>query len=277
MNAIIPSSNQSDICDYIEYYAFLYGECNIDIFYASDETNDEEENYKTKIRDIHKILQNRLSLYNPFSPFKIQRNKIVSCFNTIELRTNNLHYLFCLHYSLYGGSQLTRAISTLFEYIVDSALKKYLNTPYSIMTSFGENEQSIKEKIHIFLQDTKERIGDLSLIPPHAKDGGIDIITFKPLDNRGNQIIILTDATLGKNWQEKKVNSKLNHWNQYILFKTDPISCLAIAKIVPTERFHYASRDNGLLFDRARIMSNYSCQEAIQTDLEQWRSNLCVS
>ena len=114
-------------------------------------------------------------------------------------------------------------------------------------------------------------------MPAHAKDGGIDIVTYKPLDERGNQIIVLTDATIGKNWKEKHVYSKIQHWGQYIHFKNNPITCLAIAGIIPTENFHSASRDNGLLFDRTRIMGYYVPQDKIQEDLEHWRTQLCIS
>ena len=51
---------------------------------------------------------------------------------------------------------------TLFEIIVDAALKSYLNTQHSILTSFGENELTIREKIHELLNNTNELIGDLN-------------------------------------------------------------------------------------------------------------------
>lgn len=275
MKRSLPSNNKYDICDFLEYYTFIDGECDIEEYYYSSEEDDDYDS--TQIDDIKSMLNRRLKLYYPYMPFRIHRNKIISMFSTDDLKNKNLHYLFCLYYSLYGGGKLSRKESTLFEIIVDVALKSYLNTQHSILTSFGDNELTIKEKIHELLNNTNELIGDLNLMPSHAKDGGIDIVTFKPLDDRGNQIIVLTDATLGKNWGEKKVLSKLKHWLQYIHFKTEPLTCLALARIVPTERFHYASCDNGLLFDRTRIVSFYVPKNEIEQELSIWRAEICVS
>lgn len=269
MISTLPSSNKSDICDFLEYRAFIEGECDIEEYYISDE---DDEVSSSQIDDVKTILQSRLRLYAPYIPFQLSRNKVVSAFQTESDRLTALHYIFCVHYSLNGAQGVGRDDSTLFELIVDIALKEYLNTTQSVLTSFGNNDQTIKEKIHEVLQMTNERLGDISLMPPHAKDGGIDIITFKSLDNRGNQLIVLTDATLGRNWSEKRVASKLEHWIQYIHFKTNPLPCLALTKIIPLERFHYASRDNGLLFDRTRIVRCYSQHEdeEVQNKLKIW-------
>lgn len=275
----LSSSDISSICDYIEYTAFLKGQCGIDSYYTDDDNADDEEasSSTSQRKDIKTSLLQRLKLYGSYKPYKLKGDTVISNFDNDSLRQQNLHYLFCLYYSLNGGYQSTRDITTLFERIVESAIKNYLNTPCSILTSFGNNDQTIKEKIHKLVQETKESIGDLSLMPAHAKDGGIDIVTYKPLDERGNQIIVLTDATIGKNWKEKHVYSKIQHWGQYIHFKNNPITCLAIAGIIPTENFHSASRDNGLLFDRTRIMGYYVPQDKIQEDLEHWRTQLCIS
>lgn len=267
MTRSLPSNNKSDICDYLEYCAFLEGECNIEEYYTSEDDDSEDSN---QIKDVKRILQDRLHLYAPYAPFRIDRNRIISTYQDEAQRLCELHYIFCVYYSLYGAQGVKRDDSTLFEQIVDIALKEYLHTSQSILTSFGNNEQTIKEKIHEFLRMTNEMLGDLSLMPSHAKDGGIDIITFKPLDNRGNQIIVMTDATLGKKWTEKRVASKLAHWVQYIHFKAKPVPCLALTKIIPIEKFHDASVDNGLLFDRTRIVRNYSQNTSIQDKLKIW-------
>lgn len=276
MNGILRSNSRYEICDNIEYQTFIKGSCNLSEYAGSYEGDDKEEENDCQFLDILDILKNRLQLYEPYVPFHVEKNKIRSYFINDEMRKQNLYYLFCLFYSMNGGgNNLTRCESTLFEDIVDSALKTYLGTEYSVMTSFGDTELTIKEKIHHLLEKTNETIGNLETLPPHAKDGGIDVVTFKPLDNRGNQIMIFTDATLGKNWKVKRVNSKLKHWKEYIHFKNDPITCLAVAKIIPQEEFHSASLDNGLLFDRARIVQNYQTRDDIQIRLNEWRTLKC--
>lgn len=272
MPTVIPSSDLDDICDFLEYEAFLKGECSL----SSVITEDDDDN--ERLSSIKALLEHRLNLYNPYAPFEIKRGKIKSKFKTDISKEKNLHYLFCLHYSLNGAPKVSRDISTLFENIVDNSLKQYLQTSSSILTSFGDTDSNIESKIRHMLNETNEKMGDLSLIPRFAKDGGVDIVTYKSLDKRGNQIIILTDATLGKrSWKEKVVAVKVNLWTKYIHFHVNPITCLALARIIPTEVFFETSANNGLLFDRSRIVGLYTPSDPLTQILQNWKTSVCDS
>lgn len=258
---LIYSSNNrlSSYCDYIEYCCFT----NDEIFFSEFDINDTS----FTLDDIKNELERRLDLYNPFIPFNIGRRSINS---RLENKDEYYHYLYCLYYANVGG-QTTIENTNIFERISDVCLKNYFNTDNSIVTSVGQNTLLLIDKINSIVEDLKEDVGNFQNMPPMAKDGGIDIITYKPFDIRGNQLVCLTDATIGKNWDsQKNVFSTLQMWQDYIHFKTCPLTCLSIVHIVEPEKFHSSSRMNGMIFDRARIMKYYMDNQDVKHELINW-------
>jgi hypothetical protein len=255
--------NLNSYCNYIEYSCFVDG----DIFFSEFDTDDGG----LKLDDIVPELERRLGLYGDFVPYKIFRDRIES----LLLEKNDyLHYIYCLYYAIKGGN--SKANNTnIFELITDVSLKNYFTTEYSEITSIGQNPTNLKnsiDRIRIALLETK---GNYDHIAPQAKDGGIDIVTYKPIDDRGNQLVCLTDATIGKNWKsQKKVASKLDYWCEYLHFKVRPLTCLSIVHIVDESEFYNASKDNGLIFDRPRIMRYFKSENTLTTRLTTWLSNL---
>lgn len=251
-------------CNYIEYCAF----CNNDIYF--DEFDTDESGLQQV--DIIAELGRRLTLYgNAFVPFAIRKDKIESL---IVEKDNYLHYFYCLYYAVVGGNSSTFN-TNIFELITDNCLKNYFGTTNSTITSIGQSSSNLRGSIEAIRVSLIEVKGNYENIRPQAKDGGIDIVTFKPLDNRGNQIVCLTDATIGKNWRDQKqVITKLNYWKEYIHFKVCPVTCLSIVHIVDEADFYQASKDNGLIFDRARIMKYFISDNLLKTRLISWHATL---
>lgn len=259
-------SNNDDLnsyCNFIEYEVFTNGEMGFDEFNLSDEG--------LKLKSVKQELLRRLDLYDKFKPYSLLKNKVKS---SLPKKNENLHYFYCLYYAVKGGLPNTN-VTNIFELITDASLKNYFCTSESIITSVGQNSTNLIkaiESIRLSMHEHKGNYDDLSV---HAKDGGIDIVTFKTMDKRGNQVICLTDATIGRNWMaQKKVGSKLAYWKDYIHFKVNPLTCLSIVHIVQESDFHKASRDNGLVFDRARIMRYFKQDSTIEGSLKAWASNL---
>jgi len=259
----LPSSSDglSDYCNFIEYEVFTNNEIGFDEFDLSE----------LSFKDITQELTRRLELYGPFKPYNILKKKVKS---TILKKDENLHYYYCLYYAVKGGNSRV-AETNIFEVITNVSLKNYFCTNDSIITSVGQNSTNLRgaiEKIRISLKESKGNYDDMAI---QAKDGGIDIVTFKPIDKRGNQMICLTDATIGRNWiSQKKVASKIHYWKDYIHFKVIPMTCLSIVHIVQDADFYKASRENGLIFDRARIMRYFSTDLNLESSLKSWISNL---
>jgi hypothetical protein len=222
--------------------------------------------------DIIAELERRLVLYgSAFIPYIIKKDKIESLLINKE---DNLHYFYCLFYAVKGGTT-SIANTNIFEQITDKSLKNYFGTSNSTITSIGQSTTNLRGSIDGIRTSLLELKGNYDQIRAQAKDGGIDIVTFKPLDHRGNQIVCLTDATIGKNWKDQKqVITKLRYWQDYILFKVCPITCLSIVHIVDDAEFYQASRDNGLIFDRARIMRFFTLDNTIKTSLTAWHAAL---
>jgi hypothetical protein len=269
MSLIFPLLVSSDTklnsyCNYIEYCTF----CNGDIFF--DEFDTDESGLQQD--DVIAELGRRLVLYGTaFIPYVIRRDKVESL---IADKDNYLHYFYCLYYAVKGGN--SSAFNTnIFEQITDNSLKNYFGTTNSTITSIGQSTSNLKGSIEAIRVSLMEVKGSYDDIRPQAKDGGIDIVTFKPLDNRGNQIVCLTDATIGKNWRDQKqVVTKLRYWQDYIHFKVCPVTCLSIVHIVDEADFYQASRDNGLIFDRARIMKYFTSDNTVKTTLTAWHATL---
>jgi hypothetical protein len=261
---LLQSSDDSigPYCNYIEYVCFTTDVMMFSEFDLGD---------GLEIEDIIEELKRRLDLYGAFIPYEIKRNSVVG---RIADKDNFLHYFYCLYYSVQGGTS-SSAVTNIFEHITDNSLKNYFCSNYSSITSIGQNSTNLKgsiEALRLKLNETKGNYDDISV---NAKDGGIDVVTFKPIDARGNQVVCLTDATIGKNWKStKKVTTKLGYWTKYIHFKVTPITCLSLVHIVDESDFFNASNDNGLIFDRTRIMRYFTSDKVISTSLTAWISNL---
>lgn len=258
---LIYSSNNrlSSYCDYIEYCCFT----NNEILFSEFDINDST----FTLDDVKNELERRLDLYDSFLPFSIGRRSISSQLTNKE---DFYHYLYCLYYANTGG-QTSIQNTNVFESISDVCLRNYFNTSSSIITSVGQNTSLLIDKIDLIVGNLKEDKGNFGNMPPMAKDGGVDIITYKPLDARGNQLVCLTDATIGKNWEtQKNVHSTLKMWQEYIHFKTCPLTCLSIVHIVEPEKFHFSSKMNGIIFDRTRIMKYYHEEENVKRELISW-------
>jgi hypothetical protein len=264
MSIVFPTvvSSTDDLNSYtnfIEYVVFTEDEMPFSDFNLSEKG--------LKIEDIVQELNRRLNLYGNFKPYVVLRRKVKS---NLSKKENHLHYVYCLYYAIKGGNSNT-AETNIFETITNVCLKNYFNTEDSLITSVGQSSSNLKGAIDTIRMALKEAIGNYDELSVHAKDGGIDIVTFKPMDRRGNQVICLTDATIGKNWiSQKKVRSKLSYWSHYIHFKVTPITCLSVVHIVDESDFYKASNENGLIFDRARIMNNYKNDASITFDLTNW-------
>ena len=269
MRTTLPDSHLNTICDYAEYLSILEGE-----FDYNEIPLDENDKPVVEIADVISVLEERAKWYGSQVPFIVGKNKVERVINIDNLDNYN-HYLFCLYYALYGGADNKKA-SDIFELITDSALKKYVGTENSILTSFSvSSDRTMKEKIHTIIHETKENIGNIDYMPKKSKDGGIDIVTYKSLDNRGNQIIILTDATIGKNWMNKCLAPKLESWREYIFFKVSPITCVSTVHVIDKDSIHNHSKGKGLLMDRTRIFRFYQVNDNLNTLLLNWKNEVC--
>ena len=95
-------------------------------------------------------------------------------------------------------------------------------------------------------------------LPAASNDRGVDVVGWKPLDRRGNQIIVFMQCAGGKNWRSKTRDVIMRPWTQkYVGFHVEPTRAFATPIILSDpEDFEEVSLEGDLLFDRPRIYNH---------------------
>jgi hypothetical protein len=204
---------------------------------------------------------------------------------TVERETDEQppEYLACLLLSLYGVQGDTQLPPKLFERLTCEAVRYYLS---GLATVFGwpfdpedresveeeQQELQIKRKIRRLAEDLGERFVEAPL-SPFKKDRGIDIVGWIPFrEKRSGQVVVLLQCAAGHNWVIKRP-VPLDAWREYIHWGCCPIIAFSIPCIISERDWHDTSKDNGILFDRVRIVNLLSegiRDQALNQDLSTW-------
>lgn len=95
--------------------------------------------------------------------------------------------------------------------------------------------------------------------PPIRKDGGVDVIAWRPFgDNRSGFPILLVQCTLQKDLVSKARDIDVQNWSGWLALDRPPMTALATPRIVPesTDRWNQLSRQT-LVFERIRLSHLY--------------------
>lgn len=217
-----------------------------------------EESSESFIISVWRELERRQRLYSR-SFFRVEARLIES-----ENDHRPPEYLACLLLSLYGGQGHAHHPAKLFERLTREAISCYLSGQAVV---FGwpfdpddrpdeEEEPQIKRKI----RRVAETLGERFCEAPRAtfKDRGLDVVGWIPFtDKRSSQVIILVQSTVEQNWKGK-LPVPLDAWCQYIHWGCNPVKAFAVPCIINDYEWHDVSRDNGILFDRVRIVNALS-------------------
>lgn len=210
---------------------------------------------ETFTSDVWRELEYRHQLYRE-PPFDISED-------TIEARSDvdaSNEYLACLLLSLFGVRGVTRNPAKLFERITSKAVEMYLSGravvfgwPSPPESDSADEESQIARKIKKVAEDLGERFAESP--PARFNDRGVDVIGWIPfLDRRSSQLVLLVQCYAGQD-VTGKVSVPLASWYQYIHWACNPIRGFAVPRVMRPIDWHEASTDQGLLFDRPRIMS----------------------
>lgn len=94
---------------------------------------------------------------------------------------------------------------------------------------------------------------------PEDKDGGVDILCYRPFsDGRGDVPVFFVQCATGKDWVNKRAETALNLWRNWVAFPAPDLLSRAFA--VPFPLSDPAFRDtqmrvNGLVLDRLRLLA----------------------
>ena len=88
----------------------------------------------------------------------------------------------------------------------------------------------------------------------YAKDEGVDVIGWKPIDGRAGQLILLTQCTIEKKWSDSTQKIDLDTWANIVNFTTKPQKALAFPYVCHSQ-WKTLSTKGGILLDRLRLVS----------------------
>ena len=125
---------------------------------------------------------------------------------------------------------------------------------------------------------TGEHRGPRDPLLPVRKDAGVDVISWRPLDSRPGQVILLVQCAAGEKWHDKTNDINLDVWKKLVDFAANPVKALAFPSVYITstaeqeKRWIAYSWAGGILLDRLRIASWFprSTRSPIWSEMSAW-------
>ena len=171
-------------------------------------------------------------------------------------------YRFLLLVSLDGpmrkGSRF-REIDQTFDNVVREAVSRYLG-PGTETIRFGwPVSEGRPTNFNDALDWLSERLGlpvGIGKPPPHTKDGGLDVVAWKPFrDKRAAYALLLVQCTVQTDWHPKSKDIMDHVWLSRIDSGRPVVICLAVPFVIPRNypRWDELRRMTNIVFDRLRL------------------------
>lgn len=219
------------------------------------------------ISDIWDELELRMDLYGNNPPFVVDNMEVTP--NLVW--EQNPEYLMWLILSLTGNPSNPTPTGKLFERTSKEAAKNYLAGEALVFGHPGK--VTVAQLCGELLEKFK------SELPPNYNDRGLDVVAWKPFnDKRGNQVIVLMQCAGGANWTTKTGDVVLRAWcEKYVTFGCKPIRGFSTAVVISDrDRFEEISFEADLLLDRTRLYRNtrdYQVQDSLRSETLDWCNN----
>jgi hypothetical protein len=99
-----------------------------------------------------------------------------------------------------------------------------------------------------------EPVGQRDLEKHGSGDDGVDIWLAKGFDDeRPSQLLLLTQCSIGEDWQDKRSELDLDLWKRHIDWFTKPQKVFAVPFHHNTNSWRETATRGGLIVDRGRI------------------------
>lgn len=175
--------------------------------------------------------------------------------------------------------------SSVYEFLLSASSSKFVSGQYAelprtfervatrlVTAYFGANAEGIHIGWPRDGNTSFEAVADLlhkrtgewhwgpeeNLDPADVKDEGCDFVVWlHPSDGRKiGQLFVLGQCACGNNWQDKYSDLNVKRMERWFnpLSTVDPVRAFATPRHVDDDLFREASREAGLLFDRARLV-----------------------
>ena len=90
--------------------------------------------------------------------------------------------------------------------------------------------------------------------PPHRKDGGVDVVSWRPFpDGRSGFPVLLCQCTLEKDYAHKAADIDLRVWSGWLALDTDPATALALSEVVAAGEEWNSLAARTVVLDRIRL------------------------
>ena len=200
----------------------------------------------------------RKSVIPKYYPIDIHYNRI----ERNRSWQNILSYSFMLLLStssFYESTKLRQreqgTLSKLFERLATAALKRYLTRSINIGSPReGRMPRSLFQSLELFCDFSNEVMRERPEITHYAKDEGVDVIAWNPIDVRSGQVVLLIQCTIEKNWPRSTNKINLDTWKNIVNFAATPSKALAFPYVCRSQWKNWSTR-GGILFDRLRLAS----------------------
>lgn len=226
--------------------------------YLNREINEEDAEFA--VENIRGQISWRKTQMPAGYPFAVSGGNIIQSADWHDF----LPYTFMLLLSTHDFFDETRInrwneIAKLFERTVNAFVKLHLGNAINIGSPRIPKEapKSFQKCINHVAIQMNESKGVSPRISWH-KDGGVDVIGWKKLDERPGKIVFLVQCAAGESWRDKEM-IPLESWREWIFFATKPIEVLAFPSIYfigsyPEEEESWRFCCQGrLLMDRLRL------------------------
>lgn len=106
--------------------------------------------------------------------------------------------------------------------------------------------------------------------PPYAKDGGVDVVAWRPFpDGRSGFPVLLAQCTLEKDYKHKAGDVDVRIWSGWLALDVDPATALAIPDVVAAGEEWNALAARTIVLDRIRLASLLADTQQASPMLEQ--------
>lgn len=253
-----PTGNE-EIADWIELAILASGNKGNTTHKIQKWANDWANLSELQVASGIKVIERRSGLLGSKYPFEVNDFAIV--FNeSMELSA----YVYLLLITRPASSVSwqtavpTQDESDLFEEFVALALKDYLGEPAEAIPFGWPSKFGRPQEFPLAIDWLADKLGlklGSAFRPPRRKDGGVDVVAWKPFkDRRSGFPIYLVQCTLQKEFVSKSRDIDLRIWAGWLEMDHDPVSILAIPRsIAPGESWNEITA-NSIIFERFRLV-----------------------
>jgi hypothetical protein len=167
----------------------------------------------------------------------------------------------------------TSEMEVLFERITELALRHLWGDGGRSLRFGWPSDAGRPPEFHAAISWLADKMGIASGVgyrPPMRKDGGVDVVAWRPFaDRRSGFPIVLAQCTLQADLVSKATDVDTRVWASWLVLDVDPVTALAVPQTIPPGVLWDQLALRCMVFDRIRI-AGLLPQETTVEGLASW-------